>query len=162
MYKRQINDNYGHREGDRALVYITQASMDNLEHEDIIFRLSGDEFVICFYGANLLKAAKTMEKIKGQLEKDDKCNCLPYEVSFCYGLTESSPEDTHRVEELISRADEAMYIQKRRYHIEKAQKMLNQPDEGLLAQIQNFQYDKEHLYEALIESTDEYLSLIHI
>lgn len=154
---KSINDNYGHREGDRALVYITQASMDNLEHEDIIFRLSGDEFVICFYGANLLKAAKTMEKIKGQLEKDDKCNCLPYEVSFCYGLTESSPEDTHRVEELISRADEAMYIQKRRYHIEKAQKMLNQPDEGLLAQIQNFQYDKEHLYEALIESTDEYI-----
>ena len=47
-----------------------------------------------------------------------------------------------------------MYIQKRNYHILRAkQRLEQQKDSG----VREFLYDKEHLYDALMESTDDYI-----
>ena len=46
-----INNRYGDRAGDRVLQFVTSASRRCLRLEDIIFRLSSDEFIVAVYGA---------------------------------------------------------------------------------------------------------------
>ena len=58
------------------------------------------------------------------------------------------------VEDIISRADEQMYVQKRGYHIERARRRLREKSEG---RDETFDYDGECLYEALSASTDDYI-----
>ncbi len=49
-----------------------------------------------------------------------------------------------------------MYIQKRSYHIKRAKQKLKQHQDGING-IQQFEYDKEHLFDALLYSTDDYI-----
>ena len=72
-------------------------------------------------------------------------------LSFCYGVVEIYPEENVTVSDILSKADDKMYQEKRRYHILKAQRSI-QNKRTKTTQTDKFEYDKEHLY----------LSLIHI
>ena len=58
-----INNRYGDRAGDRVLQFVTSASRRCLRPEDIIFRLSSDEFIVAVYGEELASADKRIQKI---------------------------------------------------------------------------------------------------
>ena len=49
---KKINDQYGHGEGDNLLTSMACVTKGCLGEQDIIFRLSGDEFVLVFYNQN--------------------------------------------------------------------------------------------------------------
>ena len=51
-----VNDTYGHIEGDRLLVFVAQNIQKELEDSDFVFRLSGDEFIVCFMHKDLAQA----------------------------------------------------------------------------------------------------------
>ena len=72
-------------------------------------------------------------------------------------LVEAQPCDECSVMELISQADEIMYEQKQQYHIEQARRRLACSPEEERQRIRDFDYDKEHLCDALMESTDDYI-----
>lgn len=77
-------------------------------------------------------------------------------VTFSYGLLEVWPGSGQSPDNLLNGVDEKMYRQKRRRHIELAQRQhAMQTISGV--QSQAFDYDKEHLYDALIKSTDDYI-----
>ena len=90
---KQINDRYGHREGDNMLQYVAQAMSRELKEKDILFRLSGDEFVMAFYDENENNAEKRMQRILAYLKEIKNSRKVVYETSFSYGLVEIYPEE---------------------------------------------------------------------
>ena len=154
---KQINDLYGHYEGDKSIACIAQAALDNLTPDDMAFRLSGDEFVIVFPGIGLDEAGGRIRSIQKDLRKIVKEKDIPYEVSFCFGIVEISGRDNFTVSKVISLADEEMYRQKKVYHIRKAEEKLSSSRSEYQAAVEDFDYDKEHLYDALMKSTDDYI-----
>lgn len=153
---KTINDNYGHIEGDRLLKYVTCLAKESIGEEDMIFRLSGDEFVIAYYGEDILGTEERMRLIQKEIDKRREEFSIFYPVSFSYGAIQVYPSDTMSVSDILGKADEQMYVQKRQYHIMQAKGRL----EGMecsKGQVADFEYDKEHLYEALIAGTDDYI-----
>ena len=67
------------------------------------------------------------------------------------------PRQKVSMSDLLAAADEQMYQQKRLYHIRKAEKKLKARPEEIQRAIDSFDYNREHLYTALIESTDDYI-----
>lgn len=154
---KQVNDQYGHSEGDRLLRYAADLTRERLSPRDMIFRLSGDEFIIAFYNETRDDVEKTMEEILRQLDQRRPEVGISYDVSFSYGMMEIYPSDTYTISEILSRVDEQMYIQKRRYHIMRAQRALEYGKRHEIINKPCFDYDKEHLFDALTMGTDDYL-----
>ena len=110
---KKINDTYGHREGDLALVRTADALEKAFRGSDIIARLSGDEFVVLAQVAS----DHTQEVLLRRLEKNlKKVNAseLRYELSLCVGVAEFDPKRAVALGELLAQADKAMYEKKRR------------------------------------------------
>lgn len=153
---KHVNDKYGHREGDHMLRYVASTMTRQLSAYDLVFRLSGDEFVVAYYDENQNHADLRMKEILGNLEQKRSDNGIFYDVSFSYGFVEIYPEEHYTVSDVIAKADSKMYIQKRSYHIMKAKQKLKQQQAGM-DDIHKFEYDKDHLYDALMYSTDDYI-----
>ncbi len=98
---------------------------------------------------------KKVQWVKKQLKEEKNSFSVQYEVSFSYGLMEIYPEDQYILSDIISRADERMYLQKRDYHIKQAKMELQQVTENQA--VTDFEYDKDHLYDALSGSVDDYV-----
>ena len=151
-----INDTYGHHEGDNLLLYVSKIIEEGLTEPDLLFRLSEDEFILALYDETEDGAAERMEKALELLEKKREQFGIYYDASFCYGVTAVYPSDKFSVNEIITRADERMYIQKRNFHIDRAgMRLRHNTERGRTAP--GFDYNREFLYEALASSTDDYV-----
>jgi len=111
---KQINDSFGHPEGDRALVKTAQ-SLKGIFHRDsdIIARLGGDEFVVL----TIDSFHKNAEIISAQLQEyldntSAQINC-GYRLSFCIGMTRFNIKGRMTINDLIAKADLALYKNKR-------------------------------------------------
>lgn len=109
-----INDNFGHNTGDKILKEIAKKLKDIFAKDDIICRLGGDEFVITLSGISskeeiIKKVDKLIESFNKPLTVDES----KFFISFSLGIS-IYPEDARELEELIKKADYAMYIAKRR------------------------------------------------
>jgi len=114
---KTINDSYGHREGDLALVRIADAMERAFRASDTIARLGGDEFVVLA----LETSKQTQEVILRRLEKSLKqCHGAEsrYQLSLSVGVARFDPKSAITLGELMVQADHAMYEKKR-----SAQKM---------------------------------------
>jgi len=69
-YFKQFNDTYGHFEGDKALVDVSNALRDTLKRPgDYIFRLGGEEFAVIITGINELGVIKLANNIRKSISK---------------------------------------------------------------------------------------------
>lgn len=106
---KKINDTAGHQEGDRYLIEFANRIQSALKSGDIIGRLGGDEFVVILEGiTDLSHVFKIIERILKLCKvpfyiKDEK-----YYMSCSIGVS-LSPDDSISSEELIQKADMAMY-----------------------------------------------------
>ena len=120
-YFKQINDTYGHAAGDKMLERVAQVTRAQLRDVDIIGRYGGEEFVIVLPVTNAQKAYPLAQRILEsvaaiRLHTDHG----PAAVTLSIGIAEfiHTPQD-ESVDDLIRRADEAMYAAKQagRNHI---------------------------------------------
>lgn len=151
-----VNEQYGRAEGDRVLRFLAEITKKNLDEQDYIFRLSSDEFIVVFYGKNRGEADSCMKRIQEQAKEESGQFTGQIQARFCYGLKEIYPEENTTVSDIISEADDQMYRQKKQYHILRAQQDIETMAIGGM-RTEEFEYDKEHLYEALTEGTDDYI-----
>ena len=106
---KKINDTAGHQEGDRYLIEFSKRIQSALKSGDIIGRLGGDEFVVILEDiTDLSDVIKIIERILKLCKvpffiKDEK-----YHMSCSIGVS-LSPDDSVSSEELIRKADMAMY-----------------------------------------------------
>ena len=153
---KRFNEQHGHRTGDALMVSVAAALRENTGAEDCVFRVGGDEFLAAFAGLTLGQAARKMEAVQAALDREGARAGLPGAPSFCCGLLELPPGNALSAAEALGAVDEKLYEQKRTAHIRRAEGLLKQAGPGGIAP-EDFQFDKERLYEALIRSTDDYI-----
>ena len=102
---KQINDTYGHEEGDRVLKGIAHFINRHGRAEDVLVRLGGDEFALLVQAASLTELESIAERV---------LEVAPFEspAAFSLGFAFRHPGDS--VDQVISRADRAMYAAKGR------------------------------------------------
>ncbi len=153
---KEVNDTYGHAEGDVLLKTIARSIKACLAPQDYIFRLSGDEFIIVFWDTSLAASKKKIRHAREQIQSFRKEHQKPYEMDFCCGYAEVEPQDRRTLTEILTGVDEKMYEKKRLFHIRKAEEKYRKNGEKQ-SRAEAFSYDKEHLYDALVQSTDDYI-----
>ena len=90
----------------------------------------------------------------------NRVKVIAYTVAgFCCGIVEVHGSDTSEVNEVLTMADERMYEQKRQYHMQQGKESVLAAAEAQwrLLKPEAFDYDQQYLYDALVESTDNYL-----
>ena len=109
---KKLNDTYGHKVGDHALKHLASVINANIRGKGTPARLGGEEFVIIFPGLDAEQTKEEMEKLQRALtkeifmaEEDRKI------VTFSAGVAKRENDETP--EEILSRADEAMYVSKK-------------------------------------------------
>jgi len=110
---KQINDSFGHFEGDRALKHAAHALEETFRHSDVVARLGGDEFAVLAIEAT----GHSESTIKTRLFECLKAinpDQSRYELSLSLGVARFDPSTCTSIGELMVKADQAMYEQKRR------------------------------------------------
>jgi diguanylate cyclase (GGDEF)-like protein/PAS domain S-box-containing protein len=110
---KQINDSLGHHEGDRALVKAAEIFKETFRTSDIIARLGGDEFVVLASVGSEESAEFLTARLQENLDATNGRRNLPYNLSVSVGLAYFDDEGSHTIEELMARADQVMYENKR-------------------------------------------------
>ena len=106
---KKINDNFGHKEGDRYLKRIADIISRSVRESDIVARIGGDEFAVLLPGANLDVANKIEERI---LENSDKENeTLEVPISISTGSATKNKAN-QKLSNIFKIADRKMYEMK--------------------------------------------------
>jgi diguanylate cyclase (GGDEF)-like protein len=127
---KQINDRLGHSAGDRTLVVVAQRMREALHDTDLVARLGGDEFIILVSGARSTDAIReTAERVEAALDEAVTLGVHTMTVGASMGISEF-PLDGDHAEELLAKADAAMYVAKtspHRRHVRYQELTANEP-----------------------------------
>jgi diguanylate cyclase (GGDEF)-like protein/PAS domain S-box-containing protein len=110
---KQINDSYGHHEGDRALAAAAQILKETFRSSDILARLGGDEFVALAAIEEDEGAESLTDRLQEQFAASNGLRSRPYSLSVSVGVAHFE-DDRYSIEDLMAQADQAMYEEKRR------------------------------------------------
>lgn len=108
---KQINDTWGHQEGDRALNDAASIMTSTFRDSDIVARIGGDEFCALVEGIGDENGPE--KRLQAALDAANAQRLRPYRLSWSVGSAEFDPGNPCTMEELIERADRSMYEQKR-------------------------------------------------
>jgi len=108
---KEINDKYGHKVGDNALVEFSQQMKVLLRDSDRFGRIGGDEFVILLYGTDDKETEIFFERIAQHNFTLNVNNTSVVPITFSVGWVTWSAEIS-TVEEWLDKADEVMYEKK--------------------------------------------------
>ena len=109
---KDINDTYGHQEGDEALKLISKFLKETPREADIVCRLGGDEFLMILSQCSIDQAKSVWERIANKLTAFNAKMIKPYIISLSCGFAEYNPDDEKSVDKLIAIADQEMYKDK--------------------------------------------------
>lgn len=157
---KMINDTLGYHQGDQLIIRITEMVKEDLQPEDLFFRLRGDEFVAVYLNRSLQEVTSLFEQMLCRLAENPLYPQLERAEEFCYGLYEIGTSVYLSAEQVLSKADEALYQHKRSFHIQKA--IIKLRETPIVLEPDQFFYDEASLYEALVNSTDDYLFICNL
>ncbi len=111
---KQINDRFGHQEGDRAIKMVGKLLKSSLREVDIICRMGGDEFLIAFPDNSMQQAPYIRKRLEEELLSLNKMITKRYQIKFSIGFSEHLPLVPKSKDELITIADQRMYEEKKK------------------------------------------------
>ena len=104
---KQINDTYGHLEGDRILTDVAAALRGRVRSTYSVIRLGGDEFLVTLTGCGEADVRRMVEELRRVVEA-----ITPADFGYAYAERfNASPEE---LEKMLDQADRRMYEEKRR------------------------------------------------
>ena len=111
---KNINDELGHSEGDRALIDTGDILKQTFRESDIVARIGGDEFAVLLteYSGPDVESLIIDNLISKVKEFNDNAG-REYELLFSVGIVSYDNENTCSIDELLMRADELMYKDKK-------------------------------------------------
>ncbi len=107
---KDINDSYGHIYGAKTLKELGSLLKEYTRSSDVVGRFGGDEFIIVIFGASKKEAKIVAERLRKKIKENIFLKEEGYNVKLTasFGIA-SFPEDATNVDELINKADKAMY-----------------------------------------------------
>lgn len=115
---KEINDVFGHAEGDAALKYTAEALEATFRDSDVIARLGGDEFAVLAIEASGQSEVAIRERLTEFLNSASRQES-DYKLSVSLGTARFDPWNQTSIRDLIAEADQAMYERKRRRSAER-------------------------------------------
>jgi diguanylate cyclase (GGDEF)-like protein len=110
---KQINDRFGHLEGNRVLRLFAQALKDTCREYDYVARMGGDEFVVIAPGLAPEAASKKTEQMRTLARHAGHEVCGEDILSLSVGRA-VFPADGKDAEQLLAEADRRMYLEKQK------------------------------------------------
>jgi diguanylate cyclase (GGDEF)-like protein/PAS domain S-box-containing protein len=112
---KQLNDQLGHDVGDEALCLVADLLRDTVRPSDLVARLGGDEFAIWMDGADDLTAAERAEHLTIATPRLLRELAAGHDIrlGMSIGIATRWPAAREGMEEILQRADQAMYQAKR-------------------------------------------------
>lgn len=108
-----VNDNFGHTEGDKALIATAKILNQTFRKSDVIARMGGDEFVV-LSEADTVSGSNILTRLQKNLDRHNAANNSNYRLSLSAGIVECSSCQTQcSIGELLKKADELMYESKK-------------------------------------------------
>ncbi len=107
---KEINDRFGHVEGDRVLRSLAQTLRHRLREQDFLARYGGDEFVALLPATDAAGAAELADELRRRVRDETR---LPpgAELSVSMGVV-SYPDHAAELDKLIDLGDRALYASK--------------------------------------------------
>jgi diguanylate cyclase (GGDEF)-like protein/putative nucleotidyltransferase with HDIG domain len=118
---KQINDSFGHLEGDKLLREFSTRLKEVCRGYDYVARMGGDEFVITAPGLTPEAAQEKAERLNQAAIESGRHVCGREIISLSVGMT-FCPEDGYDVERLLAEADRRMYSMKQNHHSQAAER----------------------------------------
>jgi len=113
---KDVNDNFGHETGDRLLQEISKRLESVCRSNDVLGRLSGDEFILLARQIDIESGlAPVLERIQRTLSQSFMLGELEIKVNSSIGCAVIENPDISP-NELMRRAEEAMYLVKNGFH----------------------------------------------
>ncbi len=108
-----VNDEFGHDEGDYSIKTIARVLSESFRSSDVVGRMGGDEFA----AFAIITQESCTDKIKDRIQKSMKefndQSDKPYYVNISIGVHEFVIDDTVEFEQVLTKADEELYIEKK-------------------------------------------------
>ena len=114
---KNINDSFGHQSGDTVLRRLSDILVGRFRETDIICRYGGEEFVILMPHTNKKEAIRILESLRKRISEEkiflpvESYHPIHISITISIGITEL--KDEMLIEQLISKADSALYEAKR-------------------------------------------------
>lgn len=109
---KTINDKLGHDAGSAALVDMAKLLNENFRETDVIGRVGGDEFLVAGqFDARTIEIA--VVRLQALADERTPKDATIRTLSFSSGFALLRPDPRDNLKDLVTRADEAMYDQKR-------------------------------------------------
>jgi diguanylate cyclase (GGDEF)-like protein len=111
---KEINDRFGHAEGDGALCSFAGALKEVFRDSDVIGRLGGDEFAVLLTNTAQSAATEALRRLKRAVQTLNCSSQRGYDIHFSTGQLTYDPVRHGSIDTLLSEADALMYEQKKR------------------------------------------------
>ena len=106
---KDVNDTLGHHNGDRLLTELARRLDVNTRPEDTVARLGGDEFGVILTGVT--DPEEALWRLRDIIDREVDVSGLPLTIESSIGFV-VAPQDGNDVDDLLQRADVAMYVAK--------------------------------------------------
>ncbi|MEH6401969.1 MAG: sensor domain-containing diguanylate cyclase [Sneathiella sp.] len=110
---KQINDSFGHEEGDKTLITFANTMKNVFRTTDVLGRLGGDEFVVFLTSSSLEVAKQTVERFRQSLGKINQSHEHKWQIHFSEGIVAVEQDRPSSIENLLKAADILMYEKKK-------------------------------------------------
>jgi diguanylate cyclase (GGDEF)-like protein len=112
---KKINDKYGHKLGDEALVTASQMIKESVRKQDWVFRVGGDEFLVIILDQDLHVLDEVIKRIDKQFIKFNESSKYPFELSYSFGKGVFDDKKHQDLNDFFEYLDFMMYDKKREY-----------------------------------------------
>ena len=109
---KDINDSFGHKAGDQALIHMSRILSETFRESDIVARIGGDELSVFTIGIPRSMVSAILNRLQDNVDAFNKSKSVSYDISYSIGISYFDPNSPCTIDDLLVRADEFMYIDK--------------------------------------------------
>ena len=116
---KHCNDKFGHAEGNRYILGICRALTETMEHDEMLFRIGGDEFVLVSPTTGEAELEQRLERTRTDLVEATSHGKAPMIASFSFGCSHVDPLAGDSRRQMTMDADRKMYRYKLMHRVQQ-------------------------------------------
>ena len=116
---KHCNDKFGHAEGNRYILGICRALTETMEHDEMLFRIGGDEFVLVSPTTGEAELEQRLERTRADLVEATSDGKAPMIASFSFGCSHVDPLAGDSRRQMTMDADRKMYRYKLMHRVQQ-------------------------------------------